>query len=93
MQLWHFYRVSNKDSKNLAKFCFNQSTAKTAKELVVFVTQRRSFKERANYLKSTYLKQINKQENSLDKDERKRYNYWHKLMPFLYGTYAGLVQL
>ena len=48
MQLWEFYRVKDEALlKELATYCLGQSAATTAQELVVFVTRRDKFRERA----------------------------------------------
>jgi len=40
MQLWEFYRIKSKEAKKeVAKICLNQSGAKTASEIVIFVAR------------------------------------------------------
>ena len=40
MQLWEFYHITSKDLiTEIAPFCFNQNAAKTAQQLVVFITR------------------------------------------------------
>ena len=48
MQLWEFYHITSKDLiAEIAPFCFNQNAAKTAQQLVVFVTRKDLWKQRA----------------------------------------------
>jgi nitroreductase len=48
MQLWEFYHISNKNTINeLSVACFDQNAAKTAKQLVVFVTRKDLWRKRA----------------------------------------------
>ena len=48
MQFWEFYHVTdNKTLKKLSKACFDQNAAKTAVNMVVFVTRRDKWKIRA----------------------------------------------
>jgi nitroreductase len=62
MQLWEFYHITDKEIlKKLSKACFNQNAAKTAVNMVVFVTRRDKWKQRAkqnlNFLESMFDKQ------------------------------------
>jgi nitroreductase len=48
MQLWEFYHITSKEViEKIAPFCFNQNAAKTAQQLVVFVTRKDVWKKRA----------------------------------------------
>ena len=48
MQLWEFYHITDKRILNkIAPFCFNQNAAKTAKQLIVFVTRKDLWRKRA----------------------------------------------
>ena len=48
LQLWEFYHITNKDVlEKVAKACFNQSAAKTAQQLVVVVTRKDLWRQRA----------------------------------------------
>ena len=48
MQMWEFYRVTDPEKiKQLAKYAMNQSAARTARELVLFVVPKAKWKQRA----------------------------------------------
>lgn len=82
MQLWEFHWIESADlKKKFIPLCLDQSAAKTAKHLVVFVTRQDLWKKRAkwNYEKvqSTILgDQTPQQKGGLQ--------YYKLLMPFLY---------
>ena len=47
MQLWEFCHITSKDIlKKMEPLCLNQNTAKTAQELVVFVTRKDLWRKR-----------------------------------------------
>jgi len=83
MQLWEFYRVRDEAAKKeLATYCLGQSAATTAEELVVFVTRRDKFRERAK---------ANLQHNQEHYPKEEHPNgykgiimYYKRLTPFLY---------
>jgi nitroreductase len=84
MQLWEFRWIKTK--KELEKYvplCLDQRAAKTAKHLVVFVTRRDKWRERAKWnlekIKSTIVGEPTKlQKSSMD--------YYRKLMPLVYAN-------
>lgn len=83
MQLWGFYQVSSKDKKQaIVEACMHQSAARTASELVVFVTRQDKWKARAAWNLANLKKQFAGKEPS-GKDKR-ALNYYEKLMPLLY---------
>ncbi|WP_438972439.1 nitroreductase family protein [Polaribacter sp.] len=93
MQLWEFYHITSKDSiAKIAPFCFNQNAAKTAQQLVIFVTRKDLWKERAK----ANLKFIEKNfgENNAKANQTKREktvrNYYSKIIPFAYGDFLGI---
>jgi len=48
MQLWEFIHITDKVLiKNIAPLCFNQNAARTADQLVVFVTRKDLWRNRA----------------------------------------------
>ncbi|MEY3425684.1 MAG: hypothetical protein RL679_1042, partial [Bacteroidota bacterium] len=50
MQLWEFYWIHSEEEKQkFIPLCLNQSAAKTAKEMVVFVTRKDLWKKRAQW--------------------------------------------
>lgn len=81
MQLWEFVRVISPDLRNeVAKICIGQSTAKTASELVVFITRQDKYKERAAWNLDAKRK-LNLR--GIAKDEL----YYGKQMPLFYSNY------
>lgn len=93
MQLWEFYHITSKTTINkIAKLCFNQNTAQTANQLVVFVTRKDLYKKRAKanlaeveriYGKNPPAKQ--------SKREKRMRNYYGKTIPFLYASFFGFI--
>ena len=82
MQLWEFYWI--KSEGELEKFiplCLNQQAARTAQQMVVFVTRKDKWRERAKWnlskIKGTLVGEPNKlQKGGMD--------YYGKVMPLLY---------
>lgn len=82
MQLWEFYWISNKEKINeFVPLCLNQSAAKTAKHLVVFVTRKDLWKNRANW---NYEKIRSTIKGEPDKLQKRGLDYYKKVMPLLY---------
>lgn len=83
MQTWEFYLVKSADVLDkLAYACMNQSAARTAPYLVVFVTRQDKWQSRAkwhlDYLKEKFAGK------SLDKREKRALSYYNTIMPVLY---------
>lgn len=94
MQLWEFYHVTSKDIiAKITPFCFNQNAARTAQQLVIFVTRKDLWKQRAN----ANLKFIDKNfgadnpKNKQSKREKTARNYYSKIIPFAYGDFLGML--
>lgn len=95
MQLWQFYHVTNKDVlKKFAPLCFNQNAARTAQELVVFVTRKDLWRKRAKanlkMIDTIFPPKPKKEQSSREKVSR---NYYGKLIPFTYSDFLGLFGL
>lgn len=95
MQLWEFYHITSKDIiAKIAPFCFNQNAAKTAQQLVIFVTRKDLWKERAK----ANLKFIDKNfgaNNPKEKQtsrEKTARNYYGKIIPFAYADFLGILR-
>ncbi len=93
MQLWEFYHITSKDMiDKIAPFCFNQNAAKTADQLVVFVTRKDLWKKRAKanleYMDSVFGKNNPKSEQS--SREKTARNYYEKIIPFIYADFLGV---
>jgi nitroreductase len=95
MQLWEFYHITSKETiQKIAPLCFNQNAARTAQELVVFVTRKDLWKKR---MKSN-LKMIDaifppKPKSEQSSREKVSRNYYGKLIPFAYADFFGLFGL
>ncbi|MDP2541643.1 nitroreductase family protein [Tenacibaculum discolor] len=93
MQLWEFYHITDKEIiKKMAPLCFNQNAAKTAQQLVVFVTRKDLWRKRAKanlaFMDEVFGKNNPKSEQrSREKVAR---NYYGKLIPFTYFDFLGI---
>ncbi len=83
MQLWEFYRVISEEKRTqLAEYCLNQSAAKTAQELVVFVARPDKYKQSIQFnldliSKRSYFKS--------EKQKAYHQKYYKKIMPLFYA--------
>ena len=94
LQLWEFYHVTDKDKlTQLAKACFNQSAAKTAKQLVVIVTRKDLWRKRAKANISFINKAYNKPNLTEREQKRKKMatDYYGKVIPTIYTDFLGLL--
>ena len=83
MQLWEFYRVRDEALKEeLATYCLGQSAATSAQELVVFVTRRDKFRERAKANLEHNIEHYPKEEHPTG--YKGILMYYKRLTPFLY---------
>jgi nitroreductase len=83
MQLWAFYRVKNETvKKQLIEACMHQSAARTANELVVFVTKQSNWPENAKWNYDNMVKQYEGKE--LTKKDKRALSYYTKLVPLLF---------
>jgi nitroreductase len=94
MQLWEFYHITSKDIiEQIAPLCFNQNAAKTAQQLVVFVTRKDLWKKRAKanlaFMDATFGKDNPKSEQS--SREKVARNYYGKIIPFAYADFLGIL--
>lgn len=94
LQLWEFYHVRSKDTlENLAKACFNQNAAKTAQQLVVVVTRKDLWKQRAqaniDFLNTVFDKPD--LEPRLVKRKKQAEDYYKKLIPTIYSDFFGIL--
>ena len=93
MQLWEFYQVSNDVKKKaVIQACMHQSAARTASELVVFVTRQDKWQERAAWNLSNMKKQFEGKE--LTGKDKRALSYYKKLMPLFYtNDFLGIATL
>jgi nitroreductase len=86
MQLWEFYRIKDKNKKELvSKYCMGQRAAKTSREIIIIVCRRDKWKERKNVMLEN-LKNAHIKKEVLTKRDKRALNYYGKLMPLHYFT-------
>jgi nitroreductase len=84
MQLWEFYWIQTPSLKEkFTSFCMNQSAAKTAKQLVVFVTRADLWKSRAKWNLNLFKQGVVGEPTVAQK---KGIAYYSKLMPLVYRS-------
>ena len=84
MQLWEFYWIQDPAEKEkYTALCLGQSAAKTAKQLVVFVTRGDLWKRRAQWNYERIRESIDGTPNKLQK---RGLDYYAKLMPLAYRS-------
>ncbi|MDC1343082.1 nitroreductase family protein [Flavobacteriaceae bacterium] len=91
MQLWEFYHITSKETiQKIAPLCFNQNAARTAEELVVFVTRkdlwRKRMKSNLKMIDAIFTPKPKSEQSSREKVSR---NYYGKLIPFAYADFFG----
>ncbi|NRB61080.1 MAG: nitroreductase family protein [Winogradskyella sp.] len=94
LQLWEFYHVTNPETlKQLAQACFNQSAAKTAKQLVVVVARKDLWKKRAKANIDFLNKVFDKEDLTEREIKRKKMalSYYTKLIPTIYFDFLGIL--
>lgn len=68
MQLWEFHWISSKDTiEEFIPLCLSQSAAKTAQQMVVFVTRQDKWKSRAQWNEDNVRKTIIGEPNAIQK--------------------------
>lgn len=92
MQLWEFYHITCKETiKKIVPLCFNQNAARTAEQLVVFVTRKDLWKKRKNsnlqMIDRVFPPKPKSEQSSREKVSR---NYYGKLIPFAYSDFLGI---
>ena len=84
MQCWEFYWIrSTEEKEKFANYCLGQGAAKTAQQLVVFVTRGDLWKKRAKWNRDRILQSIQGEPNKLQK---RGLDYYGKLMPLAYAN-------
>ncbi len=82
LQLWEFQWIESPDVlRKLIPLCLNQSAAKTAKHMVVFITRKDKWRERANWNYERIKEGIQGEPKKLQK---RGLNYYKKLIPLVY---------
>ncbi len=93
LQLWEFYHVTDKNKlKAVAKACFDQPAAKTARQMVVVVTRKDLWRKRSKanleFLKIGF---GHKAKDEYSTREKFVLNYYGKLIPTLYSEFLGIL--
>jgi nitroreductase len=94
MQLWEFYHVTSKDIiDKIAPFCFNQNAARTAQQLVIFVSRKDLWKKRAKANLSFIDKNFGANNPKSEQSSREKVsrNYYGKIIPFAYSDFLGIL--
>lgn len=96
MQLWECLHITDREVlKNLSIACLNQNAAKTAQEMVVFITRQDLYIERAKDALAFERENV-KRNGSPEKDEKhiKHWEiYYGKIIPLIYGRFFGMLGL
>ncbi len=83
MQLWEFYWIQSQElKKKMTEYCLRQGAARTAKQLVVFVTRQDLWKKRAEWNYRQIKDALG--ERSPNTLEKRGLDYYKKLMPLIY---------
>lgn len=96
MQLWECYHIIDKKYiADIAHACLDQPAARTANQLVVYVTRQDLYSSRAKSVLN--FEKGNIERNSPKERQHKRIKdreiYYGKIMPFLYIRFLGLIGL
>ncbi|MEY3052659.1 MAG: hypothetical protein RLY31_2444 [Bacteroidota bacterium] len=84
MQLWEFHWIRSPEVKErFVPLCLDQSAARTAQQLVVFVTRRDRWKERARWNYERVQEGIQGEPNKL---QRNGLRYYGQLVPWMYRS-------
>lgn len=93
MQLWEFYHITSKETiQEISPYCFNQNAARTAQQMVVFVTRKDLWRKRAK----ANLAMIDrifppKPKSEQSKREKVSRAYYGKIIPFAYSEFLGIL--
>lgn len=94
MQLWEFYHITSSEvMRQISKACLNQTSTKTAKQIVVFVTRQDLYKKRSKAMLAFELEAIERfaPENKKEARIKNRKQYYGFLMPFIYARFLGVL--
>lgn len=92
LQLWEFYHITNKETlKKMTHACLDQNAAKTATQMVVIVTRKDLWKQRARFNVDELKAQIgSKPESEYSRREKFAIAYYKKLIPTIYFDFLGI---
>ncbi|WP_341227408.1 nitroreductase family protein [uncultured Arcticibacterium sp.] len=86
LQTWEFYRVKSADKlKELSEACLNQGAARTASEMVVFVSRQDLWEKRANWNAQQIKNKVGDRQE-LSKREKRGIHYYETMMKLFYDN-------
>ena len=89
LQLWEFYHITNKNLiEKIAKSCFNQPAARTAKQLVITVVRRDLWRDRA---KDNIKFQESNKESMSEREYKLVMKYYKTAIPLVYNNFLGIL--
>ena len=93
MQLWECYHVTQLDTMALlTKACLNQGSARTAQQMVVFVTRQDRYRQHAKAVLQAGIEEI-LQNSPKDRQARRIHLqklYYNRLIPLQYSRFFGI---
>ena len=96
LQLWEFHHITSQNKiEEMSKACFNQGAAKSAKQLVVFVSRKDLWRKRAQANVEFLNKQFDRPnlDATLLKRKKQVNNYYKKIIPSIYTDFLGVLGL
>ena len=93
LQLWEFYHITSKDSMaKISEACFNQSAAKSAQQMVAFVSRKGLWRKRAYANLAFFNTQFDSPNLSPRQLKRKKQvtRYYKKIIPTIYTDLFGV---
>jgi nitroreductase len=94
LQLWEFYHITDKATLHkMIEACLGQNAAKTANQLVVIVTRKDLWKQRAK-ANLAFLGKVYDKDNLSERDLKRKkmaMNYYKKLIPSIYTDFFGVL--
>lgn len=92
LQLYEFYHITTeKVLREISKACFDQPAAKTALQMVVFVTRKDLWKKRSRANLDFLNKQFNKSKEKINPREKFAKKYYTAVMPLTYFDLLGIL--
>lgn len=93
MQLWEFHHITNPVLlKEISKYCFDQSSAETAQQLVIVVVRKDLWRKRAK-ANLAHINKIAGGKDPKDYNRREKFanTYYTKLIPITYFDFLGIL--
>lgn len=86
LQTWEFYRVKSANKlKELSEACLNQGAARTASEMVVFVSRQDLWKQRADWNAQQIKNKVGDRQE-MTKREKRGIHYYESMMKLFYDN-------